>query len=85
LGKFWEVEWKMFVYFTVISNILQSLHRYILWPFSNVDVCNLLFIPRFGILYQEKSGNPYAKNRKKPCRASISNPPNERPSQIIGN
>jgi hypothetical protein len=36
-------------YFTVIW--------YILWPFSNVVVIWYIF-PRFGILCEEKSGNP---------------------------
>jgi hypothetical protein len=41
--------WKMLVYFTAIW--------YILWPFGNVAEIWYIF-PRFGILCQEKSGNP---------------------------
>jgi hypothetical protein len=37
------------VYFTTIGNIL--------WPFG-IFCGHLVHIPRFGILYQEKSGNP---------------------------
>jgi hypothetical protein len=50
LSKFWwALEWKMLVYFMVIWHIL--------WPFCNVVVIWYIF-PRFGILCQEKSGNP---------------------------
>jgi hypothetical protein len=50
LGKFWRaLDCKMVVYFMVIL--------YILWPFGNVVVLWYIF-PRFGILCQEKSGNP---------------------------
>jgi hypothetical protein len=38
-----------FVYFTAIGNIL--------WPF-HIFCGHLVYFPRFGILYQEKSGNP---------------------------
>jgi hypothetical protein len=41
-------------YFTVIWNIL--------WPFGNVVVIWYIF-PRFGILCQEKSGNPVPVHR----------------------
>jgi hypothetical protein len=37
-------------YFTVIW--------YILWPFCNVCSGNLVYFPHFGIMCQEKSGNP---------------------------
>jgi hypothetical protein len=49
------------VYFTAIW--------YILWPFGTF--CDILdiFFPRFGMLYQEKSGSPVRKmlSRKKDC------------------
>jgi hypothetical protein len=49
LGTFWRaLKWKMQVYFRVIWNI---------WPFGNVGAIWYIF-PRFGILCQEKSGNP---------------------------
>jgi hypothetical protein len=58
LGKFWRaLEWKMLVYFVVIWNIIRSSGIPILWPFGNVVVIWYIF-PRFGILCQEKSGNP---------------------------
>jgi hypothetical protein len=37
------------VYFTAIENIL--------WPF-HIYCGHLVYFPRFGTLYQEKSGNP---------------------------
>jgi hypothetical protein len=55
-GKFWRVlQWAIFynhlVYFTAIGNIL--------WPFGKF--CgHLVYFPRFGILCQQKSGNPRA-------------------------
>jgi hypothetical protein len=58
LDKFWRVsKWKMLVYFMVICNILCTAIRCILWPLDNVVVIWYIF-PRFGILCQEKSGNP---------------------------
>jgi hypothetical protein len=70
LGKFWRpLEWKVLVYFMVVGNILWPygifyLHWvyctaswYILWSFGIVVV--IWYIPPpFGILCQEKSGNP---------------------------
>jgi hypothetical protein len=38
---------------------------YILWPFGNVVAIWYIF-PRFGILCQEKSGNPDWRRRQKP-------------------
>jgi hypothetical protein len=35
---------------------------YILWTFGIVR-CNLVYFSRFGILYQEKSGNPGSNRR----------------------
>jgi hypothetical protein len=57
LGKFWRAfELKIVVYFMVIWNILRSFGVF-LWPFGNVVVIWYIF-HRFGILCQEKSGNP---------------------------
>jgi hypothetical protein len=54
LGKFLRaIEWKLLVYFMVIWLII--------WPFGNVVVIWYIF-PRFGILCQEKSGNPVLEN-----------------------
>jgi hypothetical protein len=50
-GKCW------YLYFMLISNIVRTVIWYILWPFSNFAVFWYMF-PRFGILCQEKSGNP---------------------------
>jgi hypothetical protein len=41
----------------VIWNILRSFDIGILWQFGNAVVIWYIF-PRFGILCQEKSGNP---------------------------
>jgi hypothetical protein len=53
LGKFGKaLEWKMLVYFIVIWNILLSF---------GIFYCHLVIwciFPPFGILCQEKSGNP---------------------------
>jgi hypothetical protein len=57
LGKFlMALEWKMLVYFMHIWNILRAFgicygHLVILWQFC-------IYFPHFGILCQEKSGNP---------------------------
>jgi hypothetical protein len=40
-----------------IWNIIHTAILYILWPFGNL-VANWHISPRFGILRQEKSGNP---------------------------
>jgi hypothetical protein len=45
LGTFYD----HLVYFTAIVSIL--------WPFG-IFCGHLVYFPRFGILYQEKSGNP---------------------------
>jgi hypothetical protein len=53
LGKFWsDLQWKMLVYFIAIWSIIRQ-HGMFLRPISYS-----ISIPRFGILYQEKSGNP---------------------------
>jgi hypothetical protein len=46
-GKYFMTIWS--TYFTVIGNTL--------WPFG-IFCSNLVYFPRFGILDQEKSGNP---------------------------
>jgi hypothetical protein len=57
LGKFWRVlQWKILVYFMAIW--------YILWPFGIFMFIWYQF-SRFGILYQEKSGNPVHESK---CR-----------------
>jgi hypothetical protein len=50
LGEFWgALQWKILVYVKTIRNML--------WPFG-IFCDNSLYYPHFGILYQEKSGNP---------------------------
>jgi hypothetical protein len=57
LGKFWRVlQWKMLVYFIAIWSIFRPFG---IFCGTFVIFCgNLVHFPRFGILYQEKSGNP---------------------------
>jgi hypothetical protein len=52
LGKIWRaLICKRLRYFTAIWNIHNAANLYILWPCS-------IYFPRFGILCQDKSGNP---------------------------
>jgi hypothetical protein len=57
LGKFWRaLDWKMFIYFMAICNILWRLGIfydiwYILYSFGAL-------FSGFCVMYQEKSGNP---------------------------
>jgi hypothetical protein len=57
LGKFWRVlQWKMMVYFMDTRSILRS---FVIFYGHLVKFVVIRYIsPRFGILYQEKSGNP---------------------------
>jgi hypothetical protein len=48
-GRYWYNLWVFWVYFTAIW--------YNLWKFDKV-YGHLVYFPRFGVLYQEKSGNP---------------------------
>jgi hypothetical protein len=58
LGKFWRaLEWKILAYFIPIWNILWANGI----SFGNCVVIWYIF-PRFGILSQEKSGNPGCDN-----------------------
>jgi hypothetical protein len=58
LGNFWRIlQWKMTVYFIDTWSILRSFVIGILWTFGIVR-SNLEYFSRFGILFQEKSGNP---------------------------
>jgi hypothetical protein len=47
----------MLVYFMDTCSILWSFVMYMLWTFDILRG-NLVYFSRFGILYQEKSGNP---------------------------
>jgi hypothetical protein len=60
LGKFGkDLDWKMFKYFMAIWNMYFIEIRDILWPFGTFCV-HLVHFSRFGIMYQEKYGNPGA-------------------------
>jgi hypothetical protein len=57
LGRFWRVlQWKM-VYFTVIWSILRPLGIFSGYLFG-IIYDYLVYFPRFGMLYQKKSGIP---------------------------
>jgi hypothetical protein len=56
-GKFWRVlQWKMMVYLTAIWSI--SLPFGIFFGHLVYFMVIWYIVPRFGMLYQEKSGNP---------------------------
>jgi hypothetical protein len=58
LGKFWRaLKWKMRVYFAYGHLEYFTVIWLIIWLFGYVVVIWYIF-PRFGILHQEKSGNP---------------------------
>jgi hypothetical protein len=62
LGNFWRaLEWKMPIYFLVVWNILRSFGVFY-GHLENVVVIWYIF-PHFGILCQEKSGNPVLNGR----------------------
>jgi hypothetical protein len=46
-----------YAYFVAIWYAYVMAIWYILWPFG-IFYGHLVFFPRFGFLYQEKSGNP---------------------------
>jgi hypothetical protein len=57
LGKFWRVlQWKILAYFMTIWPSLRSLK--IFYGHLVYFVVIWYIFPHFGILYQEKSGNP---------------------------
>jgi hypothetical protein len=68
LGKFWSaLDWKMLIYFMVIGDIYGHLGYfmtiwYILCSFGTL-------FSGFGIMYQEKFGNPASVNKKCPKKA----------------
>jgi hypothetical protein len=62
LGKFWRVlQWKILVYFIIIWSFLRPLE--IFYGHLVYFVVNWYISPRFGILHQEKSGNPGEEGR----------------------
>jgi hypothetical protein len=57
LGKFWSVlQWKMLVYFMPIWSILRPLQIF----YGHLVFFAVIWnsFTRFGMLYQEQSGNP---------------------------
>jgi hypothetical protein len=63
LGKFWRVlRSEMLLYFTAILSILRPFCIFH-GPLVYLKVICYLF-PRFGMLYQEKSGNPESNARR---------------------
>jgi hypothetical protein len=63
LGKFWRVlQWKMLEYCMAIWSILRPLE--IVYGHLVYLVFIWYIFPRFGILYQEKSGNPGCHSRR---------------------
>jgi hypothetical protein len=60
LGKFWRaLDWKMLIYFMDIWNILRTF---------GIFCVHLVHFSGFGILYQEKSGNPAVPSTEKLSR-----------------
>jgi hypothetical protein len=63
LGKFWRVlQWKILVYFIIIWSFLRPLE--IFYGHLVYFVVNWYISPRFGILHQEKSGNPDGRTKQ---------------------
>jgi hypothetical protein len=60
LGNFWRVlKWKKLAYLMNTWSILQPFGLfYVYLVFIGIYCGNLVYFPRFGMLYQEKSGNP---------------------------
>jgi hypothetical protein len=68
LGQFWRaLEWKLLVNSMAIRKILLPFGIHTLWPFGILVAIWYIFTS-FGILCQEKSGNPVGKEslRKSP-------------------
>jgi hypothetical protein len=61
LGKFWmALYWKMLIYYIAIWNILQEFVIFYDHLVHFVFICYIFSV--FGIMYQEKSGNPDASS-----------------------
>jgi hypothetical protein len=64
LGKFWRVlRWKTLVYFMSTWSTLRPL-EILYWHLVNIVVVWYI-LPRFGMLYQEKSGSPIERQQTK--------------------
>jgi hypothetical protein len=58
LGNFWSaLDWNMLVYFTAVWSIFRIHIWYTVWRFGTFCV-HLVHFSSFGIMQQEKSGNP---------------------------
>jgi hypothetical protein len=57
-----SLEGKILVHLVAIRNIYYGNLVYYIGHFGNLGSDKLVYFPRFGILYQEKSGNPVSKN-----------------------
>jgi hypothetical protein len=65
LGKLYRaLDWKMFMYLMAIWNTYFMEIWDILWPFGTFFI-HFVFFSGFGIMYQEKSGNPGFKHRNR--------------------
>jgi hypothetical protein len=64
LGKFWMcLQWKMLVYFMAIWSILRPFGIFCGRLLYFMVICKVYF-SRFGMLYQDKSGNPGGRHQK---------------------
>jgi hypothetical protein len=82
LCNFWRVlQWKMLVYYMEIWSTYFTAIWYTFWTFGLFysrlvyfrDIRYIswyfgIFCPRFGMLYQEKSGNPEEQQRGQLCK-----------------
>jgi hypothetical protein len=63
LGKFWLVlQWKYFIW---PFGLFYSYFVYFVAIWYIVCMCYFVYFPRFGMLYQEKSGNPVLVKKRK--------------------
>jgi hypothetical protein len=70
LGKFLRVlQWKMMVYLIDIGSILRPFYTF--YDHLVYFVGMWYIFPRFGILYQEKSGNPVDEEEKRRGSCSV--------------
>jgi hypothetical protein len=70
VGKFWRVlQWKMLVYFMAILSILQPFGKFY-GHFVYFPQFWYIF-PRFGMLHQEKSGNPVLDSSQKKRKKTV--------------
>jgi hypothetical protein len=71
LGKFWRVlQWKMYVHIFYGHLVNFYGHWVYLWTFG-IFCSNLVYFSRFGMLFQEKSGNPVYKLLPVPGKMTV--------------